>query len=93
MCLPKTYISSRIQKFRKGILRFFPLDGQIQWEVVVGTTNGDNLEDPSISISYYPWDLYYLDVYDISQRMRMYLFIFMGTTLYHVFHEIFSHHT
>ena len=41
--MPKTSISSRIQKFRRGALRIFPLDGQIQGEVVVGTTNGDNL--------------------------------------------------
>jgi hypothetical protein len=38
--MPKTSISRRIQKFRKGALRIFPLDGQIQGEVVVGTTPG-----------------------------------------------------
>ena len=38
MCMPKTSISSRIQKFRRGALRIFPLDGQIQGEVVVAIT-------------------------------------------------------
>ena len=41
-CL-KSSINSRIQKFGKGPLIIFPLDGQIWGEVVVGTTNGDNL--------------------------------------------------
>ena len=41
--MPKTSISIRIQKFRKGTLRIFPLDVQIQMEVVVVTRNGDNL--------------------------------------------------
>ena len=40
--MPKTSISSRIQKFIKGPLLIFPLDGQIQGEVM-GTTNGDSL--------------------------------------------------
>ena len=36
--MPKTSISSRIQKFRSGPLGIFPLDGQIQGNVGVGTT-------------------------------------------------------
>ena len=36
-CL-KTFTNSRIQNFGRGALRIFPLDGQIQGEVVVGTT-------------------------------------------------------
>ena len=36
--MPKTSISSRIQKYWKVPLRIFPLYGQIQGEVVVGTT-------------------------------------------------------
>ena len=43
--MPKTSISSRIQQFRRGALRIFPLDGQIQGEVVVGTT------DPNMEIN------------------------------------------
>ena len=43
MYMSKTSINSNTQKFWKGSLRIFPLDGQIQGEVVVGTTNGDNL--------------------------------------------------
>ena len=43
MYVPKTFISSRIHKFRRGPLRIFPFDGQIQGEVVVRTINGDNL--------------------------------------------------
>ena len=39
----KTSIVSTIQKFRRGPLRIFPLDDQIQGEFVVVTTNGDNL--------------------------------------------------
>jgi hypothetical protein len=35
--MPKTSISSRIKKFRKGPLKICPLDSQIQREVVVGT--------------------------------------------------------
>ena len=38
MYMSKTSISSSIKKFEKGALRIFPLDGQIQGEVVVGTT-------------------------------------------------------
>jgi hypothetical protein len=34
----KTYISSRIKKYRRGTLIIFPLDDKIQGEVVVGTT-------------------------------------------------------
>ena len=37
-CL-KISINSRIQFFWKGALRVFPLDGQIQGEVVVVTVN------------------------------------------------------
>jgi hypothetical protein len=37
MYMSKTSISSRMKKFRRGLLRIFPLDGQIQGEVVVGT--------------------------------------------------------
>jgi hypothetical protein len=37
MYMPKTSISSRMKKFRRGALRIFPLDGQIQGEVVVAT--------------------------------------------------------
>ena len=40
MYMPKNSIISRIQKFRRVPLRIFPLDGQIQGEVVVGTTGG-----------------------------------------------------
>ena len=36
-------INSRIQKFVRAPLRICPFDGQIQGEVVVGTTNGENL--------------------------------------------------
>ena len=43
MYFPKTSISIRIQKFKRGFLIIFPLDGYIQGEVVVGRTNGDNL--------------------------------------------------
>ena len=43
ICMAKTSISSRIQKIRKVPLVIFPLYGQIQGEVVVGTTNCDNL--------------------------------------------------
>ena len=39
----KTLHSKVESKFWKGYLRSFPLDAQIQSEVVVGTTNGDNL--------------------------------------------------
>ena len=38
MCMHKTSISIRIQKFGRGPLRIFQLDGQIQGEVVVGKT-------------------------------------------------------
>ena len=43
MYMSKASINSKIQKFERGPLRIFPLDGQIQGEVVLGTTNGDNL--------------------------------------------------
>ena len=33
----------RFKIFGRGTLRIYPLDGQIKGEVVVGTTNGDNL--------------------------------------------------
>ena len=42
MYIPRTSISSRIQKFRKGPLKIFLLDGQIHGEVVVGTTSRYN---------------------------------------------------
>ena len=38
MYMSKTSKSSKIQKIWSGALRIFPLDGQIQEEVVVGTT-------------------------------------------------------
>ena len=43
MHMPKTSISSSIQKFRMGGPYNFPIYGKIQGEVVVGTTNGNNL--------------------------------------------------
>ena len=43
MYVPKTSISSRMKKFRRGTLRIFLLDGQIQGEFFVGTKNDDNL--------------------------------------------------
>ena len=43
MYMCKTSISSKIQKFGRGPLRIFPLDGQIQGEVVFSTKNGNNL--------------------------------------------------
>ena len=36
-----------IQNFGRVPLRIFPLYGQIQGEVFVGTTNGDNLGESS----------------------------------------------
>ena len=42
--MPKTSISSRIQKFRRRPLKICPLDGQIQGEVVVGTTLGKSMK-------------------------------------------------
>ena len=45
ICMSKTSISSRIQNFWKGPLRIFPSDGQIQGEVVVGTTYPAVLEE------------------------------------------------
>ena len=66
MYMSKTSISSRIQKFWKGTLRIFPLDGQIQGEVVVGTTNGDSLGGSSY-LGLFKTSRYYvyLILYDI----------------------------
>jgi hypothetical protein len=48
--LKKMSIYSRIQKKLMVATIIFPLDGQTQGEVVVGTTNEDNLEDPVIFV-------------------------------------------
>ena len=79
--------------FIRGPLIIFPLSGQIQGEVVVGTTNGDNLGGSNYLRLLLYMGLIPSYVYDIYHRMRNYLFLFIGTTLYHIFHEIFSHHT
>ena len=64
---PKTSISSRIQNFWKGTLRIFPLYGQIQGEVIVGTKNGNNLGGSSY-LCLFKTNMYYvyLILYDIS---------------------------
>ena len=77
MCMHKTSISIRIQKFGRGPLRIFQLDGQIQGEVVVGTTSDDNLGGSSYLCLFKTTRSYvYLILYDISLRIEN-VFIFV----------------
>ena len=57
MYMPKTSISSRIQKFRKGPLIIFPLDGQIQGEFGVSTTGSENEKYSTLHTSKFLWYL------------------------------------
>ena len=78
--MSKTSISSRIQKNWKGPLIIFPLDGQIQGEVVVGTTNGDNLGGSSYLYLFKLIHLISLDLYDTSLRIEN---IFLSRNEFH----------
>ena len=50
MYMLKTSISSRIQKFRRGPLIIFPLDGQIQGEFLWVQQMATTWEDPIIFV-------------------------------------------
>ena len=71
MHIPKTSTSRRIQIFYKVPLRIFPLDGQIQGDVVLGTTNGHNLGGSNY-LYLFKTHRYYVHfiLYDISLRIK-----------------------